>query len=188
MQGRTTFEERYLQGFAEYLYATDLEGEGDFTAAVGALERAWGLLRIFSSARADTALQVLEYRFGAYEAASARLSRGPLFAAAGYLQSPPRMQISPFADGRDRGVWVDPFHDAILLGAQLAMAGQSHDVLVALRAAPERLAGGSGNRRKYEVIRARAIAGVGTRSEAREAWQTLLDDPVYSNEAGRELG
>jgi hypothetical protein len=182
-----SIERRYLDGFAEYLLAHDLDGKGQFTDAGRALERAWGRLLPFGTDLARSAMAVIAFRFHAMEYLTSQSTASALAPYAAYLSVPPAVGTGVPSSASRGLIWVDQYQEALFAATRAAIEGRPMDGRTALAGAPASLELAAGNQRKFLILTARLANEIRDSDAARAAYQRLLADPIYGAEAKDRL-
>jgi hypothetical protein len=182
-------QRRYLLGFAEYLLACNLEAiELVWPHAQRQYEAAFGMLRIFSSDLARSALAVLAFRMDAFTLLK---QNGPqsLFWQPAVFFGDQDQHIRPDSARRrpGAGIWVDEFQEGLLRGVAAYYRGDLIAADAEARGLPRSLTQDPANRRKMLLLQARVAAALHDKERARRAYDELRDDPTFGREAQEAL-
>jgi hypothetical protein len=181
---RDSLARRYLRGFAEYLHGYVCEGEQDFGGARRAFERAFGLLRPFSSTMARDARSVLAFKMNAFGLLRQAGPRSVFWQAANFFDFP----MTPTVVGRlrtssEHGVWLDEFQEGILRAVAHFYVGEYDRVDAELRELPTALMSEGNNDLKMTVMEARVAQRLGQEDRSQRAYRRLEHDPIFDAEA-----
>jgi hypothetical protein len=182
-------DQKYARGLAEYLLGVQLEVlEHRWRDARARYESAYGTLRPFSTVLSRTVCSVVEFRMNAFNRLIANGRRSVFWPAANLLCSPPRRVSEvglPSSRQSDTGVWIDHAQDTMLdVAAYVLMEdyGKAEEELRSLRNDEVEEAG---NWTKMQILSARISAALGRVDGAQHAYASLLNDPLYGDEARR---
>ncbi len=179
---------RYLDGFGEYLEGVLRERRGDWESARERYEDAFGLLRVFPGALAQSAVAVLEFRMLAGKLLMRRGDASLFWPAGAFLESLPTVTAPPRPREQiDVGIWIDDFQEGLLLGIDAYGSGRFDEAVAAVRGLPESMLDGPGNRRRAALIAARSGRASGDQELARRGYRELEDDQTYAEEARKFL-
>jgi len=179
-----SLEERYVDGFAEYLLGCQFEVDLDFGHARDRYEQAFGRLRVFRTSLATSAMGILEFRAIAVRRLRGRGPTSRLWQSALFLESPEPSELpGSVASTHDRGIWIDAYQEGLLNGIGAYADGDFDRATEIALALPQSLLDGPGNRRKRQLLVARASLRAGNTEAARAAYAELKEDVVFGDEA-----
>ncbi len=186
---RSTLERRYLSGFAEYLYGCNLELQQDWRDSGPRFERAFGLLRVFSSDLARVTWAIVAFKMNAFRLLLTYGRSSFFWEAAHFFQSPmqrPAQGTSVRVPGA--GIWIDEFQEGVLRAIHAYWRGDFARADSELRSLPTQLAEEPNNNTKQLVLTARISEALGDEARRLWAYRQLLHHPDFGAEAERALG
>jgi hypothetical protein len=181
---RDLLARRYLRSFAEYLHGFVCEGEQDFAGARRAFERAFGLLRPFSSAMARDARSVLAFKMNAFGLLRQAGPSSVFWQAANFFDYPMTSRVAGHHwTSSDHGVWLDEFQEGILRAVAHFYVGEYDRADAELRQLPVALMREGNNDLKMTVRAARVAQRLGHEARSLRAYRRLEHEPTFDAEA-----
>jgi hypothetical protein len=152
------------------------------------MERSKGLLSAFSTQLARSAQSVLAFHMDAFRYLVDQRTRSQLAEASGFLLEQPR-RVSVTAEPGLAGVWVDPYHEALIKAARLGAVEDYDGAWAALQQRDATFDVAPSSRRKVPILVARVAARRGDTRVARHAYHQvrLMNDTDYGREAEEYL-